>query len=1155
MTGNDKQPASPRRPLWRRILRWALWLAASIILLTALALGMIVWIFTPAKLTPLVNRYASEFLDAEVEARRVELTVWSTFPRLQLQVDSLTVVSRSLDRLSASDRAKLPSGADTLLVIPQFSGGINLTSLMLGDIELYDVEFRSPRVNIVAVNDTVSNIDIFPTSAPEPERVESQAIDLPGISVNSFRIAGSAPLRYMSLADSIDCSVTLRSTSLVNKGMPIYRIDIQGLAEAMIASALPRTDIEIGLDGDLHWNPATPCNIGLHDFTVAFGPLHISADIDADFTDRPVIETLSAKLNPVRIDSIVAALPEPWRNGISPIGGDLAITASVRLTSPFDMTADSIPSVDAEIEVPDGRLTYEQLRLNRVGLKVSARVNGSCPDSSVIVLDRFTAAGRSTDMTLKATVTSPLTDPRFDGRFNGSIDLSRLPRQLLQQLPLSLSGRIEGNTGFNLRLSDLTPRTFHRALLNGSLTLRDFHASQPDSLDATVHLAELRFGTNNGFVNDTNKVDSLLTVSVKADTASISTPDIKAEISGLKMGAGCRNTASTTDTTVINPIGGTIHITRLNMLSVADSSRIRMRDVACGAALSRFNDQARVPRLAMKATARRLSYGDRTARISLRNSAFDISANLNPPRFSPRVKARYDSIAALHPDLPSDSIIAIMMRSRRGRMQSPANSAAEFIDMTVDNSTARLLRRWNVSGTLTAESGRAFTPYFPLRNRFTDLDCRFSTDSIDFRHMRYTAGQSDFTLHGTVSNIRRALTSRRHMPIRVELTLSSDTININELTQAAFKGAAFATHADSLLLSRMASDDSDDAMQQAIETQSDEITGPVLVPMNVNASLDMKARHIIYSDLLFHDFRGLLRVDKGAVNLHDLSASTDIGSASFNALYYAPTPADMMFGMGMKLNDFHIDKVIKIIPEIDTIMPLIKDFSGIIDADLAATTRIDTLMNFDMPTLKAVLKLSGDSLVLLDRETFRTLSKWLMFKDKKTNMINHMDVEMVVENSVMELYPFMFDMDRYRLGVMGSNDLAMNLDYHISVLKSPLPFKFGINIKGTADDMKIRLGGARFKENMVGQRVTIADTTRINLIREIDKVFRRGADAARLSPLDLRRPVSEASVQAAADTISAADSAVFIREGLIEAPRDTISQPAAKPQKQKKRKK
>lgn len=1153
MTETNQQPESRRRPLWRKILRWVIGLTASLVLLTVLVLGLIIWIFTPEKLTPLVNRYASEYLDAKVEARRVELTVWSTFPHLQLHVDSLTVVSQSLDRMPAADRSLLPAGADTLLVIPQFSGGINLAALPLGNIELYDVVLRSPRVNIVAVNDTISNINIFPASSPEPDEPKPATTSLPGISVNSFTITGAAPLRYISIADSIDCLATLRSTSLVNQGIPRYRIELHGLTAAQIGSVLPHTEIEAGLDGDIHWTPSRPYNIGLHEFNIAIGPLHLSADVDADFSDHPVLETLTARLNPVRIDSVVAALPEVWRTDIASLGSNLAVTASVTLTKPFDLSADSIPSVEAEIEIPDGYLNYEALRLNRTGLKVSARINGDCPDSSVIILDRFNAVGRSTDMTVNATITTPVTDPHIDGKFNGSIDLSRLPRQLLEQLPFILSGRIDGNTGFNLHLSDLTPRTFHRARLQGSLRLTDFHAFQPDTLDATVHHAELRFGTNNGFVNDNQRVDSLLTVSIQVDSTCISTPDLKAEINGLKMGAGCRNTASTSDTTVINPIGGTIRIAGLNLLSLADSSKIRMRDVACGAALSRFNDQARVPRLAMKATARRLSYGDRTARISLRNSAFDITANLKPSRVSPRVKARYDSIAALHPGLPSDSIISIMMKSRHNKSQTTATTDAEFIDMTVDNSISKILRQWNVTGTISAESGRAFTPYFPLRNRFTDLDCRFSTDSIDFRHMRYTAGQSDFTLQGTVSNIRRALTSRRHVPIRIELTLSSDTININELTQAAFKGAAFATQSDSLLMSRMTSDDSDDAMQQAIESQSDELTGPVLVPMNISASLDMRSRHIIYSDLLFHDFRGSLRVDKGAVNLHDLSASTDIGSASFNALYYAPRPADMMFGMGMKLNDFHVDKVIKIIPEIDTIMPLIKDFSGIIDADLAATTRIDTLMNFDMPTLKAVLKLSGDSLVVLDRETFRTLSKWLMFKDKNTNMINHMDVEMVVENSVMELYPFMFDIDRYRLGVMGSNDLAMNLDYHISVLKSPLPFKFGINIKGTADDMKIRLGGARFKENMVGQRVTIADTTRISLIREIDKVFRRGADAARLSPLDINRPAPAATIQAEADTISAADSVVFIREGLIESPCDTIPQPAADTPKKRKK--
>ena len=64
-----------------------------------------------------------------------------------------------------------------------------------------------------------------------------------------------------------------------------------------------------------------------------------------------------------------------------------------------------------------------------------------------------------------------------------------------------------------------------------------------------------------------------------------------------------------------------------------------------------------------------------------------------------------------------------------------------------------------------------------------------------------------------------------------------------------------------------------------------------------------------------------------------------------------------------------------------------------------------------------------------------------MFKDKGHNMIDSMTVEMIVDNSQMQMFPFMFNLDRYKLGVMGSNDLAMNFNYHIAVLKSPLPFK------------------------------------------------------------------------------------------------------------------
>ena len=159
-----------------------------------------------------------------------------------------------------------------------------------------------------------------------------------------------------------------------------------------------------------------------------------------------------------------------------------------------------------------------------------------------------------------------------------------------------------------------------------------------------------------------------------------------------------------------------------------------------------------------------------------------------------------------------------------------------------------------------------------------------------------------------------------------------------------------------------------------------------------------------------------------------------------------------------------------------------------------------------------------------------------MFKDKKHDVIDSMSVELLVENGMMELFPFVFNLDRYRLGVQGFNDMAMNFDYHVAVLKSPLPFKFGITVKGNPDKYKIRLGKARFNERTAISRPAIVDTTRVNLLRQIEGVFRRGVANSRIAPLKFSTRPEAQTIDLSADTITHADSLMFIREGLIPAP-------------------
>lgn len=569
-------------------------------------------------------------------------------------------------------------------------------------------------------------------------------------------------------------------------------------------------------------------------------------------------------------------------------------------------------------------------------------------------------------------------------------------------------------------------------------------------------------------------------------------------------------------------MGGRLEIGRLRCL-MADSSRAMVRGISGGTILTRYQGDGKRPLLAAKVGVDRVVYSDGVNRLSLSGAEIAAKAHLAKSDRKKRTLTAADSLR---------------FRQRRDSLIL-SDKGHERMDFGVDRSMVSALKKWDVRGQVKARKTRMFTPLFPLRLRMSDLYLGFNPDSVVLNSLAVQAGHSDFRLNGMISNMQRALGRKRGQPLKIALTLNSDTINVNELTRAAFRGAAWQAQADSLIAANAADLNLDDSALEAqaeAEESADDAMRAIVVPMNIDASFDFHARNILYSTILLHDFAGEVIVADGVAQLSDLHASTDIGSASANLIYYAPTIEDIDIGLSAELTRFRIDKVSDMIPALDTIMPLLRDLGGVIDVNIGATTRTDSLLNIDFPSLRAMVSMTGDSLKVLDEETFKTVSKWLLFRDKKKNMIDRMEVELAIEDNVLEIYPFMFDFDRYRIGVMGHNDLDMNMDYHVSILKSPIPFKFGINIKGNPDKLKIRPGLAKFKEKMVGQRTQIADTLRVNLAKEIKGALKKGAKAARVAPMQVARPDKIEALSEAADTLSRADSLYFIQHGLIEAP-------------------
>jgi hypothetical protein len=306
------------------------------------------------------------------------------------------------------------------------------------------------------------------------------------------------------------------------------------------------------------------------------------------------------------------------------------------------------------------------------------------------------------------------------------------------------------------------------------------------------------------------------------------------------------------------------------------------------------------------------------------------------------------------------------------------------------------------------------------------------------RNARLKTGKSDFTINGSINNIRRALTSRRHTPIEVNLSVRSDTIDVNDLTATLLRGAAYSTSIPDSTLMNDADEDFESIIPQ--ENTADSVLSAIVIPSNVNANLRVSAKKICYADMWLSNFGGSLSIYDGALSMNNLHAKTELGSLNMSAMYSAPTRKDLSFATGISITKQNLHKLLGMMPQIDSLMPMLSNVEGIVDAHIALTTDLDSAMNIDFNSLDMALKLTGDSLVLLDSETFRTISKWLMFKNKNRNMIEHLEAEAMIHDGWLDLYPMMFEMDRYRLGIAGNNDLNLNLDYHIAVIKSPLPF-------------------------------------------------------------------------------------------------------------------
>lgn len=270
--------------------------------------------------------------------------------------------------------------------------------------------------------------------------------------------------------------------------------------------------------------------------------------------------------------------------------------------------------------------------------------------------------------------------------------------------------------------------------------------------------------------------------------------------------------------------------------------------------------------------------------------------------------------------------------------------------------------------------------------------------------------RSDFELKGRLTSLNDFL--RKEDLLCGNFDFTSNYTNVNQLMDF-FNGMG------------------DTIQEEKKQIVTDTIKGednPFIVPLGVDISLNTKINNATAGKMKIVNVGGKLIVKDGILVLEEMGFTSDAAKMFLTAIYKSPRENHLYLGLDFHLFDIDIAEMVHLIPDLDTIVLMLKSFAGKAEFHLAAETYMKSNYELKMSMLKGATAIQGKNLVVLDNKTYRKISKLLNFKNKNKNVIDSLSAEITVLKDEVDVYPFLITMDKYQAAIVsGRHNLAMNI--------------------------------------------------------------------------------------------------------------------------------
>jgi len=410
------------------------------------------------------------------------------------------------------------------------------------------------------------------------------------------------------------------------------------------------------------------------------------------------------------------------------------------------------------------------------------------------------------------------------------------------------------------------------------------------------------------------------------------------------------------------------------------------------------------------------------------------------------------------------------------------------LNLSIDRKDRTLL---GARGSLTTGECRFISTMFPVRTRIGGLNIWKDTDELFINNLTVQGGTTDINLNASASNISGYISGNGDL--EAVISVNSDNVNVNELLAGIYYGRG-----DGKGFYSPSEEDEESFIVPEQYVGSPFLIKeiiPLLIPERVKVSADLNVEKARVAVLKMSDFSGHLDVMDKTAKASNCSFNSNFGKVNTTLYYSSPSKDTLLAGADIKLRNLRAKDISTLIPANDIITPLLNSFKGMFECNATLTTQVDTALIPIMSTLKGVVNFQGHNMSVTDAGELRKYTSMLLFRNKNIGDIKDVNMYAIISNNKLKVFPMTLGVDRYLLAMTGQHSFNNMFDYDVSVIKSPVPFKFGFSLHndGGKSKVKFRLKKPTYLDANLPTFYKEVNITHKKLSQKIENVLDEGA--------------------------------------------------------------